>query len=83
MPYFSVAKARTQLADLINIAISGEDVVVTRDGRPVVRIQPFHQSSPPTAGLAGSLTGVIQLDPETHTDAPDAGTGHSVPPAEQ
>lgn len=38
MPTYSVAEAKDNLSALIDRALSGEEVIVTRHGRPVVRL---------------------------------------------
>ncbi len=40
MSTHSVAEAASQLSDLIDRALEGDAVVITRDGRPVVEIKP-------------------------------------------
>jgi prevent-host-death family protein len=40
MANHSVAEAKTHLSDLIDRAVRGEDVVITRHGRPVVALKP-------------------------------------------
>ncbi len=42
-----VAEAETSLSDLIDRALAGEDVVITRAGRPVVELKLVQ---PPVAG---------------------------------
>jgi prevent-host-death family protein len=44
MSTHSVAQARDQLSDLIDRALGGEDVVITRDGQPVVELKPLGQT---------------------------------------
>ena len=39
MSEHSVAEAKNKLPDLINRALKGEDVVITRHGRPVVELR--------------------------------------------
>jgi prevent-host-death family protein len=46
MASHSVAEARNHLSDLIDRALRGEGVVITRHGRPVVELKPV----PETAG---------------------------------
>jgi prevent-host-death family protein len=36
----SVAEAKTHLSELIDRALAGEEVVITRHGRPVVALKP-------------------------------------------
>jgi prevent-host-death family protein len=45
MSSHSVAQARNQLSQLIDRALKGEDVVITRHGQPVVELKPI--SVPP------------------------------------
>jgi antitoxin (DNA-binding transcriptional repressor) of toxin-antitoxin stability system len=39
MPTYSVAEAKNRLPDLIDRAIEGEEVVITRHGKPVVELR--------------------------------------------
>lgn len=57
----SVAKARSRLAELIDAAMQGQDVVVTRNGVPVVRIQPYHHSLAPLQAMDGALKGRLAI----------------------
>jgi prevent-host-death family protein len=40
MSTYSVAQAKNKLPELINRALSGEGVVITRHGQPVVELKP-------------------------------------------
>lgn len=40
MSTHSVAEAKSQLSDLIDRALAGEDVVITRHGKPVIELTP-------------------------------------------
>jgi prevent-host-death family protein len=40
MTTYSVAEAKSKLSELIDRALAGEDVVITRRGRAVVRLHP-------------------------------------------
>jgi prevent-host-death family protein len=53
MSKHSVAEAKNQLSDLINRALQGEDVVITRHGRPVVELTPIPER--PRAVTAADL----------------------------
>ena len=41
MTIHSVADAKNHLSELIDRALSGEDVVITRHGRPVIEFRPI------------------------------------------
>ena len=43
----SVAEAKNKLSELINRALEGEGVVITRHGRPVVELRPIPKSPKP------------------------------------
>ncbi len=62
MPTFSVCEARTHLARLIARAEAGEDVVITRDGKPVVRLEPTRPSGWSRPREPGSWKGRISID---------------------
>ena len=40
----SIAKAKNQLSELINRALKGEGVVITRHGHPVVELKPISET---------------------------------------
>jgi prevent-host-death family protein len=43
----SVAEAKNQLSDLIDRALGGENVVITRHGQPVVELKPVSKPARP------------------------------------
>ena len=51
MPVYSVADAKNQLPKLIDRALAGEEVVITRRGRPVVELRPASASAAPQPSL--------------------------------
>ena len=52
MSTHSVAEAKNQLSRLIDRALAGEPVVITRHGHPVVEIKPLKLPVPHTAKAA-------------------------------
>jgi prevent-host-death family protein len=48
MSTHDVAEAETHLSELIDRALTGEAVVITRDGRPVAEIRPVKAPKRPT-----------------------------------
>jgi prevent-host-death family protein len=46
MSSHSVAEAKNQLSKLIDRALEGEPVVITRHGRPVVELKPVNSRAP-------------------------------------
>jgi prevent-host-death family protein len=59
----NVYEAKTQLSRLIDRAVAGEDVVISRAGRPMVRLVPV---SPPSTlrRRPGSSRGRIRMAPD-------------------
>jgi len=47
MSKHSVADAKNRLSELIDRALDGEDVVITRHGRPVVELRPISSAVKP------------------------------------
>jgi len=43
MAAFSVAETRNHLSEVIDRALAGEEVIVTRHGQPVVEIKPLQK----------------------------------------
>jgi prevent-host-death family protein len=50
MAEYSVAEAKNKLPSLINKALDGEEVVITRHGKPVVELRPTAPKSKPPVG---------------------------------
>ncbi|MGU3495651.1 type II toxin-antitoxin system Phd/YefM family antitoxin [Xanthobacteraceae bacterium A53D] len=53
----TVHAAKTQLSKLIEAALAGEDVVIARGSKPLVRIVPIPQETFVIGLLEGQLTG--------------------------
>lgn len=46
MPVVNVHAAKTHLSRLIEQALNGEDIVIARDSKPVVRLVPIDRPTP-------------------------------------
>lgn len=55
----TIAEAKAKFAELIRRAESGEDITLTRHGRPVAHLTPAVE--PQRASLVGTLKGRIQV----------------------
>lgn len=58
----NVYEAKTQLSRLIDRALAGEDVVIARAGRPMVRLVPVPAG--PVRRAPGSARGQIRIAPD-------------------
>lgn len=72
MSTHSVAEAKNQLSDLIDRAIAGEDVVITRHGRPVIALKSIERHIGPIS--IADLDWLAARRIETRRGAEDAGT---------
>lgn len=54
---FTVHAAKTNLSKLIDAALSGEEVVIAKGSKPVVKIVPIEQTSFKIGILKGKLAG--------------------------
>ncbi|MGY1697538.1 MULTISPECIES: type II toxin-antitoxin system Phd/YefM family antitoxin [unclassified Geodermatophilus] len=60
MTQVNVQDAKTRLSQLLAAAERGEEVVIARGGRPVVRLVPVEQPGPrPVGFVAGSVPDVF------------------------
>ena len=69
MSTYSVADAKAGLPGLINRALAGEEVIITRHGKPVVELRPAVQPAPKatTAALERLLSHRVKLPPGAPT----------------
>ncbi len=57
MAEFGVHEAKTHLSKLLDRALDGEEVVITRSGEPVARLVPVQRRRKPNPGwAAGTFT---------------------------
>ena len=55
MKLYNSSEAESRFAELIDMAEKGEDIVIARYGRPVVRLVPVHPVSVDRSALLGAL----------------------------
>ena len=70
----NIHDAKTNLSKLIERALAGEEVIIARAGKPLVRLQPIEVAKPNgRRGILGSMRGQIILaddwdSPETNAE---------------
>jgi prevent-host-death family protein len=57
MPTVNIYEAKTKLSKLIDMAVSGSDVVIARNGRPVARLIALEEASSKPRYRLGLLEG--------------------------
>jgi prevent-host-death family protein len=65
----SVYRARAESSQLIDRAAGGEEIAITRRGRPAVRLVPLEEPRPPRK--AGALMGMFEVPDEFFEALPD------------
>ena len=62
MAKFNVAEAKSRFSELVQKAMVGEEVIIAKDNKPVVKLVPF--MAPGKARKPGSVKGQIWLAPD-------------------
>jgi len=58
----TIDEAQSQLAHLIDLAESGEEIVIAQAGKPVARLVSYHQANGPREG--GQWRGQVHISPD-------------------
>lgn len=69
MATVSVYNARAEFSRLIERALAGEDIVITRRGKPAVRLVPVEE--PRQVRKPGALKGLFEVTDEFFEPSPD------------
>jgi len=67
----SVSEAKAQLSRLIESALRGEEVVITRSGKAVVRLSAIDQAQTPRDLKLGFWRGAVEIADDFHAPLPD------------
>jgi len=59
MHHVDLNEAKRHLADFIDIALGGEEIIITQDGKPVLTL--MRVTAPKTRRKAGSAKGLITM----------------------
>ena len=52
MPVINLNEAKTNLSRLVDAAVAGEEIIIAKAGKPVVRLAPVENLAPRQPGLA-------------------------------
>ncbi len=69
MPISNIHQAKSQLSKLVEMAERGEEVIIARAGKPVVRLVPYHWNPQPRKG--GQWKGRVRIAPDFDELPPD------------
>jgi prevent-host-death family protein len=65
----NIHDAKTHFSKLIHQALTGEEVIIARDGKPVVRLVPYVKEAEARKG--GQFKGLIQISEDFDAPLPD------------
>ena len=71
MPRVGMHEAKTQLSKLVERAEAGEEVVIQRNGKPVVRLVPIAEQPRSLTRLRGAWRGRVRIAPDFDELPPD------------
>jgi len=66
---FNVAEAKAQFSGLVRRALAGEEIVISKDHKPLVKLVPL--VDPAKARKPGSAKGRVRLAPDFDQTPPD------------
>ncbi len=61
MQQITLAEASQQLPELVEAAMNGEEIIITKDEQPVVKLTPVTQHTKRYPAKAGSAKGLITM----------------------
>ena len=71
MAQFNIAEAKTQFSTLVQRALMGEEVIIARDNKPVLRLVPVKEPQQPRT--PGTARGEVWLAPDFDATPEDFG----------
>ena len=66
---FNIHMAKTHFSKLINQALNGDEVIIARDGKPLIRLIPYTPERQTRRG--GQFKGLIQISDDFDAPLPD------------
>jgi prevent-host-death family protein len=69
MTQYNVGEAKAKFSELLNKALAGEEVIIARDNRPLVRIEAIGAREGKRA--PGSAKGRVRIEPDFDETPPD------------
>ncbi len=65
----NIHDAKTHFSKLINQALKGDEIVIARDGHPLIRLVPYTETTSQRRG--GQLRGLIQVNDDFDAPLPE------------
>ena len=61
MKQYNIADAKSHFSELVKLALLGEEVVIARDNKPLLRLSPIHRDQKNTAARFGQGANTVHL----------------------
>ena len=65
----NIHDAKTHFSKFINQALKGEEVIIARDGKPLIRLVPYAEET--QARIGGQFKGLIQISDDFDAPLPE------------
>jgi prevent-host-death family protein len=69
MAQFNIAEAKARFSELVEKALAGDEVVIARDNRPLLKLVPLAESGKPR--VPGTARGRVWMSKDFDADLPD------------
>lgn len=69
MTIINIHEAKTHFSKLINQALQGEEIIIARGNKPVVKLMPYTEEMSPRKG--GQLQGLIEISDDFDAPLPN------------
>jgi len=69
MQVVNIHEAKTNFSKLIKEALSGDEIIIAKGGKPLIRLTPYKDELPPRKG--GQLKGMMKISKDFDAPLPD------------
>ena len=69
MTTINIHEAKTHFSKLIQAALEGEEVIIAKAGKPLVKLSPYSEHLKPRCG--GQLKGLLEISDDFDADLPE------------
>jgi len=70
MQLVNIHEAKTTFSRLINQALNGEEIIIARGGKPLIRLTPYAEERLTRKG--GQLKGLMEISPDFNDPLPNS-----------
>ena len=69
MQTINIHDAKTRFSKLINQALKGDEIIIARDGKPLIRLVPYTEE--PAVRKGGQFKGIMHISDDFDAPLPD------------